>query len=185
MTERIRQMSVRHHDLHVAEQRRYADTAESLSCASDFACVSTLVIRDHFALGEAYEVVDEVIGLIARHVNSVVWNRFGWPVIGWCEVPIQLHLHATGPLDDRIHADRVLEWFDDDLSSGRTSGLDRLVHVRYQIPSTFLSKRERDRRFERKHRQRADRSPYILKFRTARHRQNICHEWLGRMPAER
>src|ERR1700691_5360253 len=119
MAKRIRQMAIGHEDLHVAETRRYADAPVSLAGTSDFAGVCLQVIREHLAVSEANESVDEVVGTVARHIDAVVWNRFERRVCGWLEVPVELHLYATRPLDYGIDSDWVLEWFDDDFSASR------------------------------------------------------------------
>jgi len=59
-------MAVSYHDLHVSKQRLDAYAAISLSRAPDFACVGALVICHHLAVAEAYEAVDEIVGLIAK-----------------------------------------------------------------------------------------------------------------------
>src|SRR5271163_1196763 len=52
--ERIREMTIRDQDLRVAEQRRDSYAAIGLSGASDFSCVSMLVIRGYLAVGEGH-----------------------------------------------------------------------------------------------------------------------------------
>src|SRR5277367_6423487 len=114
MSERIGQMAVRHQYQDVSKRRGYAYAAVSLSGASDFARVGVVFIGDNFAVGEAEEVVDERISSIARQIDAVVRNCFQRRV-GWRhEVPIELHLHAARPLDDRIYANGVFEWLNED-----------------------------------------------------------------------
>src|ERR1700735_5027772 len=74
--ERVRQMAVSNHDLHVAEQRLDAYAAISFPRSPDFACVGALVICNYLAVAEADEPVDEIVGLIGRGVDPLVGDRF-------------------------------------------------------------------------------------------------------------
>src|SRR5580658_9850530 len=104
MTERIGEVSIRHQDLHIAKPRCDAYAAVNLSRASDFASIGVPVIRDYLAVGEAYETIDEIAGFVARHIDSIVWNRLKPCVFGRGKVPIQLHLHPAEPLNECIDA---------------------------------------------------------------------------------
>ncbi len=99
-------------------------------------------------------------------------------------MPIELHLHAAGPLDYGVHSDGVLERLDDDGRARRASGPDGLIHVSYKISGALLAERERHRRLECENGERSDGSPYVLEFGTARLRQNIGHRLVGGVAAK-
>lgn len=69
-------MAVRHHNLHVSEDRRYANAAVRLSGAPDLTRVRLFIVREHFAVGEAHEVAREIVRFVAQHIDPVIRNRF-------------------------------------------------------------------------------------------------------------
>src|SRR6202050_2257513 len=79
----IRQMTIRHQDLQVAEQGRDLYASVGFSGASDSAGVRMPVIGNHSAVGEAQEATNKIIGLVARYVDPVVWNGFKRRIFGW------------------------------------------------------------------------------------------------------
>jgi hypothetical protein len=134
-------MAIRNYYLHISELRSNPDAAVSLSCPPDFACVG-FVIRQNLAVGEAHETTHEIVSLVARYVDPVIGNRLQRRVCRGREVPIQLHLHTTGLLNDGVNSDGVFERFDDDLRSGSAYGLDRLAHIGHQVSGALLPKRK-------------------------------------------
>jgi hypothetical protein len=80
------------------------------SRASDFPGFGMLFVGDYFAAREHQKIVDEVIGLIALHIDSIVGNRCEGTVFWRGGMPIELHDDAARPSDQSVYADGILEW---------------------------------------------------------------------------
>ena len=66
-------------------------------------------------------------------------------------VPVQLHVDATGPLDNDIPPDRIVKRIDQYVCASRTSSAGRLIQVRNQIAGPLHTERIGNRRFETKY----------------------------------
>ena len=122
-------MSVRHQHLHIAEQRIYADATIRFARAPNLAPIGLRLVRSDLAFREAQKILYKFVSYIARHIHPVVRNGFQRGVIRCGEMPIELHLHAARPLNDRVHSNRILERLDHHLRARRARGRDRLRHI--------------------------------------------------------
>jgi hypothetical protein len=105
-------------------------------------------------------------------------NRLKLGVVGRSRVPIELHPNSARPFDDRIAADGVVEWCDNDGRVVGLSGPDSRVEVRHKIACSFGTKRIRDWRLEGEYREGADRRENEFKCRLARRRRDAKDGWL-------
>ena len=63
-------------------------------------------------------------------------------------MPVQLRVHAPGPLNNRVSSDRLVEGSDEHVCARGLDGGDRFVHVCDQIACTLQAEWIRDRRLE-------------------------------------
>ena len=100
-------------------------------------------------------------------------------------MPIELHIHAAGPLDYGVLADRIVERSDENI---RTVGLrrpNRRIQVGHKITRSFDSERVRHGCFESEDRDSSDGRQHKLRHRLARCRSYREDALLGCGPAER
>src|ERR1700722_19143909 len=60
-------------------------------------------------------------------------------------MPVQLHLHAAGPLDDGIYTNGILERLDQDAGAGCARRGESLIHVGNEVSGPLEAKWIRDR----------------------------------------
>src|ERR1700722_6554556 len=177
-------MPIRDEHQHTAEQRSDSDPSISLARAANFSGVSLSVIAEHFSVREADEAAYKMIRLVARYINPILRNTFQRRIGRRCEVPIELHLHPTWPLDHRVHSDRILKRLHDDFGTRSPCSLDCRVHIVDQISGTLLTIRKGHCSLICKDRQRADGTQYVLHLGAASHWRDIPHDPLRRLSAE-
>jgi hypothetical protein len=56
-------------------------------------------------------------------------------------MPVELHIHAAGPLDYYIPPDRIVKWAHKHICVISSGGSDRRIHVGYQITRPLRSER--------------------------------------------
>ena len=67
-------------------------------------------------------------------------------------MPIELHIHAAGPLNHGVLADGIIEWRHEDIGAVGLSCMDGGVEVGDQIARALGSERVRNRRLESENR---------------------------------
>jgi hypothetical protein len=82
-----------------------------------------------------YQRMHEIVDAIRCCINAILRHECERFIRGRYEVPVKLHLDAAGPFYDSIHADRILEWFDNNAGAGRSSRCNCLVHIGDQVPA--------------------------------------------------
>jgi hypothetical protein len=145
ISKRIGKLAIGCHELHLAELRFEANAPISLARLADFRGVRVPVIGNHPAAGKVYERMRKIIDAVRRHIDAILRYESERFVRRGHEVPVELHFYAAGPLYDRIHSDRVLEWFDQDAGARCARGRHRLIHVRDQVAGTLQTERIRYR----------------------------------------
>jgi hypothetical protein len=71
------------------------------------------VIGDDFAIREGPKTPNECRHSFGGHIDAVFRNALERLVGRSGRVPIQLHIHAAGPLADDISPDRIVKWADE------------------------------------------------------------------------
>ena len=100
-------------------------------------------------------------------------------------VPIELHIHAAGPLDYGVLADRIVERAHENIRAVGLRGPNRGIQVGHEITRPFGSERVRHRCFESEDRESSDGRQHQLRHRLARSRSYREDALLGCGPAER
>ena len=128
--------------------------------------------------------MDERVGLIWGYVYSIFGHGLQLRIRRRARVPIELHVHATGKLDDYVAADRIVERRHDDVRAGRAGRANRSVHIGDQIPSPFVAEGIRHGRFKSENGERAARRKHQLRNCTTRCRRYSGDNLLRRAPAK-
>src|SRR3984957_1987960 len=141
MSERIGQVPIRGHDLHLAELRFNAYPAIKLSRLTELRAIGVPVIGDHFAAGKTNERICEIIDAIWRYVDAIFGYKAQGLVGGRDKMRVQLHLHAARPFHDGVYPNRILERFDEDAGARGARRKDRLIHVGDEVSGPLEAKR--------------------------------------------
>src|ERR1700730_6600236 len=118
---------------HLSKFRLHADSAISISRTPDFDAGRMCTIRYDFSVRERQKAGNESVHRIYGHVNTV----FGDGQETWIgrrdRMPVELCIHPTRPLDDRIQPDRISERTHEDIRARRPSSADGRVQVGNKI----------------------------------------------------
>src|SRR3984957_557284 len=105
-------------------------------------------IRDEIPAGKREKAGDKCIRSVLRDIDSILWNSLERGIRWRGGVPVQLHVHATRPLNDCVSANRIVEGSDEDIRARGLGSTDRLVHISDQIACALQPKWIRNRRLE-------------------------------------
>src|SRR5580704_16398024 len=114
------------------------------------------------------KAVNERGGAVRRHVDTILRGRFERWVRRRRGVPIELHIHAPGPLDYSVLADRVIEGTHQNIRAVSLRGPNRGIQIGYQVTRPFESERVRHGRFESEDGESSDGRQHQLRHRLAR-----------------
>src|ERR1700730_8653763 len=98
----IRQMAIRDEHGHLSKLRLHADSAISTSRTPDFDAGRMCIIRYDFSVRERHKAGNESSHRICGHINTVFWDALESRVGRRDSVPVELCVHSTRPLNDRI-----------------------------------------------------------------------------------
>jgi len=99
-------------------------------------------------------------------------------------VPVDLRVHAARPLDDRVPADWVGEWLDQNVRTRGARGFDREVHVGDEVAGPLGAEGKGNRRLEAEERHGPDGGLQKLRGRATRRRRYRNHDLLGALTAK-
>src|SRR5690242_15901301 len=126
-------MPIGHEHGHFAEFRFDPDLPISIARPSDLNAGRLCIVRYDFSMSEPDKAVDERPLGIWRYVHAVFRDDMQGG-IRWCgRMPVELHVDATRPLDDRVSSDWIVEWTDENIRASCPSSTDRGIHVGHKI----------------------------------------------------
>src|ERR1700758_4954228 len=116
------------------------------------------------------KAMNECGGAVRRYVDTILRNRFERRVRRRRGVPIELHIHAAGPLDYSVLPNRVIEGTHKNIRAVSLRGPNCGIQVGYQVTRPFESERVRHGRFESEDGETSDGRQHQLRHRLARSR---------------
>src|ERR1700740_1227096 len=99
------------------------------------------IIGNHSAMTKGKKAVYERTRTIGGHIDTVFRDRLQRSVRRRSRMPVELTLYATGPFDNGISSNGIIERSDDDISAGCPCNFDRSIEVSHKIPCPFHAKR--------------------------------------------
>src|SRR5882757_9137562 len=137
----------------LAEARLDTDAPISFVRTPDLNTRSISVVRYDLALREPDEVVDEGICAIRRNIEAILRYSLQRRIARLGRMPIELHVHATCPLDHGVAANRIGEWSHQHVCAVRLGRFDCGVHIGHQVARALGPKGIRNRGLEAEYRQ--------------------------------
>ncbi|MGC2660982.1 MAG: hypothetical protein WA324_23760 [Bryobacteraceae bacterium] len=145
-------MTVRDKHSEQAEGGCHANAAVRLRGSTNFHAWRLRIVGDDFAMRESEKALDKGVDPAGRDIHAIIRNCLKLWKGRRSFVPIQLHVHATGPLDDGIATYGIVERVDEYVGAGDARSLRRCIQIGDKVTGTLAAERIGDWRFEAEHR---------------------------------
>src|SRR5258708_19908937 len=122
-------MAIRYENGQLAEVGLDTDSPIGVTRPSDLNTRSVRIISDDIPMTKGKKAVYEGSHAIGRHIHTVFRNGLKSLIGRRGGVPVELRVHAAGPLDNGISSDWVIERSHKNVGARRATSLDRPIEI--------------------------------------------------------